>query len=363
MSGYEAKGERRGDVEVEVVVDRPGKDVVLLLSSYDKITWRVSPSAHTRLKYIVLSGYYESPVFSSTQTPLYGAKAGFAYQEEGRRFTKLLRWMKQNLNVTALDGFFGAYGLPGEIVLNRSDKRPQWSLNWPPVKRSEQELIFSLPTRKGALALYDLNGPLETPEDAVMSPHSRALSPDGEREYRIARNGVQVIDQRLQGSTETFDIPANFVRFSWPIGIAYDTHQDIVSIVSFGGDGAFYRFDAKREKWLDFRTFGGVDLQLLAFDPVDKQYVGVTSFGRNTLLFIDQKGAPQERRELLRALPGFSRIVGRDSSSRERNLVVAPQGRYVAIAALDSQHRVGHIWLYDKVKRSGQLTYARQDAM
>jgi hypothetical protein len=47
-----------------VTVNRPGKTVVLFLSAYETVTWKVMPAKDTRIGKIILGGYHEQAISS-----------------------------------------------------------------------------------------------------------------------------------------------------------------------------------------------------------------------------------------------------------------------------------------------------------
>ena len=52
------KNGQRLDVKVQVVVNRPGKDITLFLSAYNPATWEVVVGPRTNVKKVILGGYH-----------------------------------------------------------------------------------------------------------------------------------------------------------------------------------------------------------------------------------------------------------------------------------------------------------------
>ena len=115
-----------------------------------------------------------------------------------------------------------------------------------------------------------------------------AVSPDSRELYRLVDNGIQIANRETR-EQQYFELPPEFPELSWGTDLAYDTKRDLVSLVSFGGEGYFYRFDVKQRRWLDARSLNNLDLDRLTYDAESDRYVARTkSFGQaeaNLLLF------------------------------------------------------------------------------
>lgn len=61
QSGHETRG-------AEVVVNRPGEDVVLVLMAYDPVLWTVKRTSDTRLAAVIVSGYHAQAVLGVERT-------------------------------------------------------------------------------------------------------------------------------------------------------------------------------------------------------------------------------------------------------------------------------------------------------
>lgn len=105
--------------------------------------------------------------------------------------------------------------------------------------------------------------------------------------YTLGSNALLVMDKD-SGKTSSVPLPTSFPSFSWPTGVAYDTDLDIVTVVTLGGEGFLYRYDAKRKQWLDYRSMKGIDVKSLAYDGQSKLYVARTSDGE--VLSISNQG-------------------------------------------------------------------------
>lgn len=148
-------------------------------------------------------------------------------------------------------------------------------------------------------------------------------------------------------------MPAGFPAFSWAADLAYDTKRDIVSVVSDGGEGFIYRYDAKAKKWLDFLSLKNVDIASLAYDAAMDRYVAWTSAGR--LQFFTPEGYALNSRELVSRLAGFGRLYDR-GNGRPPRITIVPNGNDIALVYI-SDNSVQNIWYYDVKNDSAVLTF------
>ena len=117
--------------------------------------------------------------------------------------------------------------------------------------------------------------------------------------------------------------PDGFPPFSWPTGVVYDVDLDIVTVVTLGGEGFFYRYDARKKQWLDYRSLNNIDITSIAYDPQAKRYVAWTSEG--ALLSLSSKGEPLGRtKDLKSRLTGFGALYDR-GNARPPPLMLAPR--------------------------------------
>lgn len=364
LSGYEGP---RANNRVNILLDRPGSDVVLILTSNEPIIWNVEATTETSVRQILLGGYHDSALRTDLPVSAYRVDMSHAYETQNRRFREALEKLHDIYGIDSIDYHFGQYRLPDRIEirdLGRPD--PTFALAWPDVSQPSEEFRFSLSSRDFRQSTWTATGPLNRPGPQVWAPETVAFAPDGRTAYRIADNGIEIIDLQL-GNRRTIDIPPNFERISWPEGIAYDSLNDFVVIVSSGGGGAgaFYRFDAAAERWKDFRMLDRMrNLDSLSFDPVNGAYVGARQ--RQPGLFVlSPDGQYLEIIDLGNALPGIYQTYDRNNGPVP-SLSVVPQGRHVAIMMIADDfdratsrrlRTVRRIWLYDRDAGTGLLTY------
>lgn len=184
-----------------------------------------------------------------------------------------------------------------------------------------------------------------------------AISADGTKIYRLADNGIKLTD-RQTGREKYFSLPRQFPRLSWGMDIAYDSKRDIVSIVSLGGEGYFYRFDARKGRWQDVRSLNNVDIKSLAYDPTYDRYVAwAEDFGQNKgkLLFLSDRGKLLYQENISDRMMGFDRLYDRHNEELPPVEIFA-RGNKLALIA-HSGHSIQSIWHYDMDANTTKLTY------
>ena len=184
-----------------------------------------------------------------------------------------------------------------------------------------------------------------------------AISPDGEKIYQIRYNGIKVTN-RITGRQQYYELPSRLPQLSWGTDIAYDSRRNIVSLVSLGGEGYFYRFDVKKRRWLDARSLYNIDLKSLAYDPTSDRYVAwAEGYGRNSgdLLFLSETGELLHRENVSHLLAGFQVLYDPDNQMPPAIEIVA-RGNNITLMT-HAKNSVRYIWHYDLESQKARLTY------
>ncbi len=188
-----------------------------------------------------------------------------------------------------------------------------------------------------------------------------AMSPDGTKIYQLTNKGIKLTN-RVTGRQKHFNLPRKFPELSWGTDIAYDSKRDLVSLVSFGGEGYLYRFDARKRRWLDVRSLKNIDVKSLTYDRILDRYVGwVEDFGRNegNLLFIAGTGELLYQENIRDRMTGFDRLY--DSNNYEPPVVeIFAKGNSIALITY-SKNSVRSIWHYNLNSNTINSTYQAQD--
>lgn len=350
VSGYEPSQR-----ETRVVVSRPGKQVLLILTSYKKMLWKIDVDSKTTLKAILLSSIDDSGgVMSNAKAPLYAVKLPYTTTTENANFSDLLGL----LGIARADVFRGSYTVPALVTIRELDA-PRAELTRAGVAPITPSKVFSfdLLTRDFQKRSYKNTGPSAPNEEKVplLSNNRQVVSAAGDKVYDIGNghNTLTVVDRSSRLAT-SLPLPTNFPQFSWATGVAYDTHNDIVSVVTLGGEGFLYRYDARRNEWIDFRSLNNIDIKSFAYDSVGRRYLAWTENG--DLLSISSDGALRSvMPRLAKQLQGFGRLYDGGNSSPPQ-LALAPRGSDIALIHIVGSS-VSHIWSYDEKTGRVALTY------
>ena len=203
---------------------------------------------------------------------------------------------------------------------------------------------------------WTTSGPKGSNLGLIANPWRNAISPNGQQLYQHDQHSFKITDL-VTGSPISAPLPANFPRFSWISGIAYDTKRNIVSVVSHGGEGFLYRFDAIKKKWLDMRSLNDLDLYALTYDPRTDRYAAIDREGE--LVFISGEGNFLFKKRVIDKLPDFKGRHGIGVFHRpDPPILLAAQENNIAIIIYDKGN-IKSIWHYDLNEETATLNYAK----
>ncbi|NLR74163.1 hypothetical protein [Leeia aquatica] len=352
ISGYEPANASQSGGMIIVNVNRPGSKVLLVLSSYEKIQWNVIASPGTNIVGIIVGGHDKPTVTTTIKTQAWLADLPYAYETENRNFKTLLTTLNTRMGVKKIDVFRGSYAIPAALSINSMDP-PRAALTTadPAPQKPVTDVGFSLLATDGSKVRWTLSGPAGHADKTY--PEGKLTAPEAGRPlYRLSSDQLEVADS-AGGSATAITLPPNFPRFSWAMDLAYDDKRNIISVISLGGEGFLYRFDAKARRWLDFRSLNNIDLFSLAYDRKMDRYVAWTDQG--SLLFISGDGNAQGSKEIASRLEGFGRLYDRGNERMPR-LTLAPNGDDIALLYLQGGS-VKRIWHYNVKTDKVLLTY------
>ncbi|HEX3006735.1 MAG TPA: hypothetical protein VHO90_03870 [Bacteroidales bacterium] len=158
VSGYEPSNPD----SVKVVLDRPGKKILLILNSVEPITWHVEAKPTTKIAGILISPYKKSTVYTNTPTKAYASGLGIVLKLSDPGFTSLLTMLNGWFGVNKVDVFKGAYSLPPMISISEPDPSNfLLTLSGPPTQRPPTDFEFNLYTKDYKPVRWKLTKPLE----------------------------------------------------------------------------------------------------------------------------------------------------------------------------------------------------------
>jgi hypothetical protein len=354
ISGYEPSNGAAG-MTVQVNVDRPGSKVLLVMTCYEKVNWQVAASPGTTISGILVSGYYPPTVTTTIQTQGHISRLPYAYETENAKFKELLVRLNALFGIDRVDVFRGSYSIPSTVNISAVDPpRVELTIKGSLPKASSTNFAFDLLATDYSKVRWSLAGPAGNDGKAYVGEGKVAVSESGRTIYRLNRDQLEVVDS-VTGQSTVATLPPSFPRFSWAMDIAYDTKRKFVCVVSLGGEGFLYRFDARQQKWIDYRSLNNVDILSLSYDQKADRYVAWTEQGR--LVFISGEGAAIFAKEVVSRLDGFGRLYDRGNARMPR-VQIAAKGDDIAMVYIGG-HSVSRIWHYNVKTEDAVLTYAQ----
>lgn len=354
VSGEESPAE-----VTRVIVHRPGKQVLLVLSSQGRMNWKVEPEASTVIRAVLVASGHEGPSVVSMQGDVKGFEVDLApaSSSDSADFRTQISQLNALFGIDRLDVFRGFSKLPDHIDIFKPDA-PRDDLTVAGVKPdlASATLRFQLLGADLRRLGWSNHGTTERPNGAepMLVNGKTIVSPSGKVAYRLDGNALVATTVGPQATPVTVaPLPANFPAMSWAMDLAHDSTQDIVAVVSMGGEGFFYRYDVRRAKWLDFRSMNHVDITSLAYDAKARRYVAWNTHGE--LMFLTDDGELQSKVPVAALLSDFGTIHERGNHNAPR-LALVPQGDSVVMLYLTGA-TASHIWTYDIRSTSAKLTY------
>ena len=356
VSGY---GSNRG--QGEITVDRPGKDVVLILSSYDKTLWTVSNNAANSLT-VIVSGYDEPSVEAVGTMNAYKVKPGqFGYVQSitDSSFSQAMGAINKQINIRKLSSFTHVplgQGTIDKVVIDKVYDDERLDMDWP-YPEPGPDATFVLDTPNGPRK-WTPQGPKGHKDLAASFP----VYPGSELEA-VAADGT-TLTIKENGTTTSYPLPNNFPSFSWAKASGLNTDDDILCIASFGGEGFFYRFDLKSKTWLDAKSMNNEDVGQLIYDKWDKVFYGLGEMQHDFILVIDKAGNINNK-IALNELFGASRLAPKIGSGASTYLIPGKNHLFLVninmvLVGHSLQGMVGAVWTVDKKTGKARLTYRAQ---
>lgn len=333
-----------------VMIDRPGKKVLLVLSSHTHMSWQVSVTPKTTLQGILLASGEDSHLSTRATDRVYRVSLPYAYKQESPEFVALLDKLNSLLGIKKIDAFQGNYTVPKQVrVADIEPGNQRLRLQGVSAIAPKENFDFHILSADRSSTRWNLTGPQVSGRRYYASGGRLALTGTGAA-YTLGNNGLTL---SYTGGKEgpPITLPANFPELSWPTDVAYDSKRGIVAVVSLGGEGYFYRYDVRAGKWLDYHSMNNIDLNSLAYDAVSDRYVGTDSTGQ--LAIISKEGVLLGTERLAEKLEGFTRLGG---SGRGPRLAIYPKGRLIALVGF-AGNDVARVWLYNEQSRTAQLTF------
>lgn len=362
VSGYTSSS---GMVQVDV--DHRARPVLLVLTSYDSVPWKVVPGPGTRIKAVVAAVRASNgrpEVLAPPGVPVQVDQLPYAYETQNLNFRELLKGLNARYGVERVLALRGAYNLPGRVTVN-GPFVPDSALSLGGLRPEAPALRFDfdLVSVDGRRLPFSNTGPRDGKRyngivrGGVLSGLAGAavVREDGREAYYLEGNGGTLVwaPEGMGGRKEKILLPPHLPPLSWGTGLAWDTRKGVLAIVSFGGEGFFYRYDTRRRQWMDARSLQNRDLMSLSLDAKTGGYVAISQAVE--LVRFNERGELEDVQPLKDLLPDLGSTYDR-GNRRPEGLHAVASGPACAVVNIGNGS-VTHIWTYDERTRKAQLTY------
>lgn len=286
---------------VQVMVDRPGSTVALVLTSRESILWRLEATAGTEVAAVLVDAKERRlpHVESALDLPVRQLDLPVATSPDGEGADELLLALEGTFQTDRLASFNVSVDIPGRVVIDRMSPRtvdegpPDIRPALPQATEADPSVRFSLVAEGNRLQEWTLTGPLDGNLDIAYPPDTYAWSPDRRLIYRYQNQAIVIRDLDTE-LTRSVPLPLGLPEIGSVRGLAYDMQRDQVMLVTAPTQSFFYRFDASTEQWIDASPIAdrsdssmmGVwaSVDSLVYDPVRDRYVGLGVVTREALL-------------------------------------------------------------------------------
>jgi hypothetical protein len=271
-----------------VRVDRPGKEVTLVVSSYDPVTWEVTAGPTTKLVKVVVAGYHRQtakvPERTEVVEAFHDGRAGktyfyFPYDIKSGRFRTTVKAL-HTLTGQEVRSFQGTYrfdparpfvvdAVQDEPRLASDYPKPDPAADLPKVRFSG---VLAVPADRFQVSASWGDFTQAGPDRATFKPLPNRLialahDPAGKKYYGLTHH--EILDVDLEKRTSTMLDPGLAVpRVSWPSAITFDTKRERLVVATRTG-GYLYTYTPKTGAWAVIAEHRGRYLAALAYRPDD----------------------------------------------------------------------------------------------
>lgn len=297
--------------EVRAVVDRGDVPVILSLSSYEPVRWRLTTRPGTRVETIYISGYQpeRSEIFLNDiqVMPIVLPEGSYAYKPEGVKFRSLISLLASETGLERLSSFSGSYSAPEEgFAVVAVDDAPELG-----------------PDHLRAYLRPDL-------VPAALRPYLADRQPDSSG-ARMTNDGFAYLDESgvERSVSASLDVP----RISWPAAAAMDRDGGRIFGVTYGGEGFIYQYDMGTETWSVLASMQNMDAAGMIYDgEEDRLILGVGLMGTGLAVFDRKRGLTQVPLKQS-SLPGLTDLYDPGNGPATPLLPIAVSGDMVLATA------------------------------
>ena len=366
------KGGDPNDVRaiIPVEVDRPGASVVLVLTSYDAVRWRVHASTATKIESITLGGHRTERSEVRLGEEVYEKAVRkpdlpYAYESKGPAFRTIVETLPASFGLERISSFTGKYGAPAagftipKTIAADPRLRPDYLASVVAKPASLPKISFPL-ALAGKPGLYSLTGE-KIGDIAHVNDRRSAYVADLNLVYSFSNDGFT--SRALQGGKQrTITPPVTLEEISWPTSATWDSKRNRLVGLTLGGEGFIYAYDLEKGAWSPSISLNNIDTDAIEYDrDTDRYIVAASQYSSAVELFSlspDLKLSPLDKVPFAN-LPGYEDIGERTSVDMlyvDRRYIVLAAGFYEGARSPVSGERA-RIWLYDLKTRSAVLTW------
>ena len=255
--GNEKTGERIHGPEVHVRVERTDVPVVLALTSYEAVQWKIETASDVEISDVFVGGYdgKESEVYINDTVRMATVLEGntYSYRAGGKPFRTLVTALTEKVGVAQLASMSGAYRPEPNQVFVIDGPSPVLQLR--PDYLADLVRPDALPVQWGTL--------LDTPRTPVV---------------RFTEDGFVMI---ADGANVQIPISLDVPRVSWPVGAAFDADRNRIYGVTLGGAGYLYQYDMVSELWSVVTSMDNNDAAGMLYDAVSNRLIMGSNGGRS----------------------------------------------------------------------------------
>jgi hypothetical protein len=351
VSGKEAG--RTGDgPRVKVSVDRPGKKVLLVLASRTRVAWEVAPGPGTQMVGVLASSGHGSTVQMVDPAPGFVLSLPVPEEAGTSEWKELLARLNALFGITRIDLARAQRELPRNLALGQLDPpRAELAYQAPPERGVAQFELLDTGFRP---VRWRFDGPLQEAKVSYVTEGKVVLAPGGGTIYQVSGDKLVITDRRTRAQ-RIAALPGNFPPFSWAMDVAYDSKRNYVTVITLGGEGHIYRFDAVAQAWVDVRSVNNIDIGSLSYEPKGDRYLAWTT--DHEFMVIAGDGGPVRSFSITSDLSGFNRIVGEERGN-EHAVTLAGAGDEIAIVAFEKKDKsVKAVWRYNLATGAAKKTF------
>lgn len=262
MGIYEGYTKTDGEIHgnrASVIVDRPQKDVVLVLSAYEPVLWNVNTTPETTLSAVWVAGYNaertEVIVNGERVQAVIKPDLDMGYDSNGPEFRKGVSTLIDAFGTDSLSGYVGAYAAKSGVPLE--------------IKTAAQN--------DPNLSADPLLGMPMVEISALPASFQRALGIDPVPVVNFNEEGFSVSysDGNKVSIPATLDVP----EISWPSNGVYDTERGVVYGATLGGEGYIYAGDPRTGKIGILMSADNFDISSLFYQAEEDRLILTLTHG------------------------------------------------------------------------------------